>query len=58
MDRYIFMNMSEVGAWFEVWQRKNIFGTRLERDHYKGTQDEKHVSRISDRREISRERYW
>jgi hypothetical protein len=30
MDRYICMNMSEVGAWFEVWQRENIFSTRLE----------------------------
>jgi hypothetical protein len=28
--------MSEVGAWFEVWRRKSIFGTRLKKDRYKG----------------------
>jgi hypothetical protein len=25
------MKMSEVGVWFEVWRRKNIFGTWLKR---------------------------
>jgi hypothetical protein len=29
------MKMSEVGAWFEVWQRKNILGTWLKMDHCK-----------------------
>jgi hypothetical protein len=35
MDRYICMKINEVSAWFEVWQRKNIFDTRLETDHSK-----------------------
>jgi hypothetical protein len=52
------MKMSEVSAWFKVWQRKNIFGTQLETDHYKGEEVVKHVSRISDRHEVWRERYW
>jgi hypothetical protein len=52
------MKMSEVSAWFEVWQRKNIFGTRLETYHHKNEEVVKQVSRISDRCEIWRERYW
>jgi hypothetical protein len=52
------MKMSELGAWFEVWQRKNILGTRLKMDRYKGKHVVKQVSRISDRREIWREGYW
>jgi hypothetical protein len=51
------MKMSEVGAWFEVWQRKNNLGTRLEIDHHKGDEVVKQVSRISDRREIWHKRY-
>jgi hypothetical protein len=43
------MIMSGVGAWFEVWQRKSIFGTRLKTDHYKRKQVMKQVSGISDR---------
>ena len=35
-NRYICVNMSEVGAWFEVWERKHSFGTRLKKDRYKG----------------------
>jgi hypothetical protein len=27
--------MSEGSAWFEVWQRENNFGTRLEKDRQK-----------------------
>jgi lambda repressor-like predicted transcriptional regulator len=52
------MKMSEVGAWFEVWQRKSILGTWLETDHYKGELVVKQVSGISDMREIWHERYW
>jgi hypothetical protein len=52
------MKMSEVGVWFEVWQRKNIFGTRLKIDHHKDKEVGKRVSGISDRCENWRERYW
>jgi hypothetical protein len=52
------MNMTEVGDWFEVCQRKNIFGTRLKMDRHKDEYVVNQVSRISDRREIWCERYW
>jgi lambda repressor-like predicted transcriptional regulator len=52
------MKMSEVSAWFEVWQRRNIFGNWLDIDHHKGEEVVKHVCGISDRCEIWCERYW
>jgi hypothetical protein len=48
------VNMGEVCAWFEIWRRKWVCGTRLGIDCYKWESVKKMVSGISDWCEIWR----